>query len=304
MSTARTLAVAEILDVASNFPRGFSQQRGLLPVSRFDDREQVAATKPNCSRVRSLFLSDLHLGFRHSRVKSLLDFLMRHEPENLYLVGDFIDGWCLQSRWHWQPECNLIVARLMDMANRGTRIRLAIGNHDNFLREPMMQRFIERSGMVEVAEEFDHRMADGRRFLVLHGDQFDDYERASSFTIGFLSLFYEGMLRANSVWSHATAAALHGDSSLIARLKRRLSSIGRHVEHFRNEVVRHARHRGCDGVICGHIHAPQNVNIDGITYCNAGDWVENCTALVEDSRGDLQLVWVEPVLHPCIWMDR
>ncbi len=292
MSTARTLAVAEILDVATALPRTLSHRRARSPVND-DDYEKVSSpTNTKSTGVRSVFLSDLHLGFRHSRVKALLDFLLRYEPENLYLVGDFIDGWCMQSRWHWQPECNLIVDRLLDLANRGTRIRLAIGNHDNFLREPLMQRFIERSGMVEVAEEFHHRMADGRRFLVLHGDQFDDYERASSFTIGFLSLFYEGMLRANSLWSRATSAALHGDGSFVARLKRRLSSIGRHVGHFRDQVVRHTRHRGCDGVICGHIHAPQHVDIDGITYCNTGDWVENCTALMEDSQGDLQLVWL------------
>ena len=98
---------------------------------------------------------------------------MSHEPENLYLVGDFIDGWSLQKGWHWQPECNLIVSRLMDLARRGTCIRLAIGNHDNFLREPMLQQFILQSGIVEVAEEFHHRTANGRRFLIMHGDQFD-----------------------------------------------------------------------------------------------------------------------------------
>lgn len=253
---------------------------------------QEPTDQPKTTRVRSLFLSDLHLGFKHSRVQSLLEFLNRHEPENLYLVGDFIDGWCLQSRWHWQAECNLVVARLMDLARSGTRIRLAIGNHDDFLRGPMMLRFIEQCGMVEVAEEFHHRTADGRHFLILHGDQFDPYERASSFTIGFLSLFYEGMLRANSIWSRVTSAALHGNGSFVARLKRRLKSIGKHVGHFRNQIVRHARHRGVDGVICGHIHAPQHIEIDGVTYCNAGDWVENCTALIEDRNGELQLAWL------------
>lgn len=248
--------------------------------------------EPKMTRVRSLFLSDLHLGFRHSRVQSLLEFLNRHEPENLYLVGDFIDGWCLQSRWHWQTECNQIVARLMDLAKGGTRIRLAIGNHDNFLRGPMVLRFIEQCGMVEVAEEFHHRTADGRQFLILHGDQFDHYERASSITVGFLSLFYEGILRTNSTWSRITSAALHGDRSLVGRLKRRLKSIGKHVSCFRNQVVRHARHRGVDGVICGHIHAPQHVEIEGITYCNAGDWVENCTAVIEDGDGELKLAWL------------
>jgi UDP-2,3-diacylglucosamine pyrophosphatase LpxH len=260
---------------------------GSHTTARLTTRTPAASTE-----IRSLFLSDLHLGFRHSRVRSLLDFLVRCEPENLYLVGDFIDGWCFRNRWHWQPECNLVVARLMDLAQRGTRIRLAIGNHDNFLRDPMMQRFIQRSGIAEVAEEFHHNTADGRKFMVLHGDQFDDYERASSFTVGFLNCFYEGMLRANSLWSCLTSTALHGQGSLVARIKRRLHSVGRHARHYRDRVVRHTRHRGFDGVICGHIHDPQHIDIDGITYCNAGDWVENCSALVEDSHGKLRLVWL------------
>ncbi len=264
----------------------WSQQRVLR------QKSSESAGEPKMTRVRSLFLSDLHLGFRHSRVQSLLEFLNRHEPENLYLVGDFIDGWCLQSRWHWQAECNQIVARLMDLAKGGTRIRLAIGNHDNFLRGPMVLRFIEQCGMVEVAEEFYHELVDGRRFLVLHGDQFDHYERASSLTVGFLSLFYEGMLRLNSIWSRATSAAIHGNGSFVTRMKRRLSSVGRHVRHYRNQIIRHARHRGCDGIICGHIHAPQHIEIDGVTYCNAGDWVENCTAVIEDRNGELQLAWL------------
>ena len=248
--------------------------------------------QPKARFVRSLFISDLHLGFRHSRARELLDFLMKHEPEYLYLVGDFIDGWSLQKGWHWQPECNLIVARLMDLARHGTQIRLAIGNHDNFLRDPVMQRFIGQSGMVEVAEEYQHQMADGRRFLVLHGDQFDDYESSSTLTVGLLSLSYEAMLRANAIWSRWTSAAMHGRFSLVARVKDRVSSLRRHVSRFRNQIVQHARRQGCHGVICGHIHAPQQLNIDGLTYCNTGDWVENCTAIIEDHAGRLQLMWL------------
>jgi UDP-2,3-diacylglucosamine pyrophosphatase LpxH len=292
MSFSENLLIDETPDSVIQQSPGFMDKEFWSHDRKVNLKAPESSDQLKTTRVRSLFLSDLHLGFRHSRVQSLLEFLNRHEPENLYLVGDFIDGWCLQSRWHWQAECNLIVARLMDLANSGTRIRLAIGNHDNFLRGPMMLRFIEQCGMVEVAEEFHHRTADGRQFLILHGDQFDHYEQASSFTVGFLSLFYEGMLRANSIWSRVTSAALHGNGSFVGRLKRRLKSIGRHVGHFRNQIVRHARHRGVDGVICGHIHAPQHIEIDGVTYCNAGDWVENCTALIEDRDGELRLAWL------------
>lgn len=292
MSATENLLIDESLEEFTPQLRAFTEREFWSQAIVADVEETRPSSQSSITRVRSLFLSDLHLGFRHSRVQSLLDFLNRHEPENLYLVGDFIDGWCLQSRWHWQTECNLIIARLMDLAQRGTRIRLAIGNHDNFLRLPMMLRLIRRCDMLEVGEEFYHEMADGRQFLVLHGDQFDHYERASSFTVGFLSLFYEGMLRVNSLWSRATSAAMHGNGSFVTRMKRRMSSIGRHVRHYRDQIIRHARHRGCDGIICGHIHAPQHIEIDGITYCNAGDWVENCTALIEDNDGELRLTWV------------
>ena len=292
MRAAENSLIEEVLDGFTPHLRAFTERELWSEATVVSVEEKRPSSQVSITRVRSLFLSDLHLGFRHSRVQSLLEFLNRHEPENLYLVGDFIDGWCLQSRWHWQAECNLIVARLMDLAKGGTRIRLAIGNHDNFLRGPMVLRFIEQCGMVEVAEEFCHRTADGRQFLILHGDQFDHYERASSITVGFLSLSYEGLLRANSIWSRLTSAALHGNSSFVGQLKRRLKSIGKHVGHFRNQIVRHARHRGVDGVICGHIHAPQHIEIDGVTYCNAGDWVENCTAVIEDRDGDLRLAWL------------
>ena len=292
MRAAENSLIEEVLDGFTPHLRAFTERELWSEATVVSVEEKRPSSQVSITRVRSLFLSDLHLGFRHSRVQSLLEFLNRHEPENLYLVGDFIDGWCLQSRWHWQAECNLIVSRLMDLAKGGTRIRLAIGNHDNFLRGPMVLRFIEQCGMVEVAEEFCHRTADGRQFLILHGDQFDHYERASSITVGFLSLSYEGLLRANSIWSRLTSAALHGNSSFVGQLKRRLKSIGKHVGHFRNQIVRHARHRGVDGVICGHIHAPQHIEIDGVTYCNAGDWVENCTAVIEDRDGDLRLAWL------------
>lgn len=292
MSATENSPIDEALEGFTPQLRAITEREFWSQATVDDGEETRLSSQLSITRVRSLFLSDLHLGFRHSRVQSLLDFLNRHEPENLYLVGDFIDGWCLQSRWHWQTECNQIVARLMDLAQRGTRIRLAIGNHDNFLRLPMMLRLIRQWDMLEVAEEFYQEMVDGRQFLVLHGDQFDHYERASSFTVGFLSLFYEAMLRMNSLWSRVTSAAMHGNGSFVTRMKRRLSSVGRHVRHYRDQIIRHARHRGCDGIICGHIHAPQHIEIDGITYCNAGDWVENCTALIEDKDGDLRLTWL------------
>lgn len=176
MSFTEDLLVDEPLDFFAPHLRGLTDNEFGAPERAISRKPSEPTSQPKTIRVRSLFLSDLHLGFRHSRVQSLLEFLNRHEPEHLYLVGDFIDGGCLQSRWHWQAECNQIVARLMDLARGGTHIRLAIGNHDDFLRLPLMLQLIRQSGMLEVAEEFYHETADGRQFLVLHGDQFNHYE--------------------------------------------------------------------------------------------------------------------------------
>lgn len=240
--------------------------------------------------VRSLFISDLHLGFRHAQVKPLLQLLRSHEPEWLYLVGDFIDGWYLQNGWHWQHECDLIMQRILELARNGTRIRLAIGNHDRFLRTPVVQSILNANGLVAVEEEFHHELADGRRFLILHGDQFDRCENVSRLTCWFLCRCYEGLLRLNSFWGWLTQCSVIGHRSLISRFKSRLATLTQNVQQFKSNLTRHARHRGCDGVICGHIHAPQVHELDGVTYCNTGDWVENCSALVETHDGQLTLV--------------
>lgn len=244
-------------------------------------------------QVRTLFVSDLHLGFRFSQVDQLLRLLDRCHPEYLYLVGDFIDGWYLSRRWHWRDACNRVVARLMQLAASGTEIRCVVGNHDEFLRQPLMQQLLKRTGVRLVADEFRHQTADGRSWLVLHGDQFDRYEHLPPLASWVLCKLYEGVLTANRIWSRCTSSARHGRSSLTAGVKAWLPSLARHVRRFRDEAVRHARERGFEGIICGHVHDPQAVHVDGVQYYNTGDWIENCTALIENFDGRLQLIGVD-----------
>jgi len=241
--------------------------------------------------VRSLFLSDLHLGFRHSHPEPLLRFLRSQQPDYLYLIGDFIDGWCLGRRWSWPPACNDVVGRIMELSRSGTQVRLAVGNHDALLRHPLIRQLMLETGLCEVAEEFQHQLADGRRFLILHGDRFDPCERLHPLASSGLELLYELLLHSNRLWSRLTSTVPHGPTSLTGRIKTLLGISAGHIRYIRELIIRHARWRGCHGVICGHIHEPMTLDVNGLTYCNTGDWVENCTAIVEDAEGRLQLIW-------------
>lgn len=261
-------------------------------VTRPQTPQQASAT-----RIRSLFLSDLHLGFRHSQTDALLQFLRSQQPDYLYLIGDFIDGWCVGRRWSWPPACSEIVGRILELSRSGTLVRLAVGNHDALLRHPLIQHLMLETGLCEVAEEYQHQLADGRRFLILHGDRFDSCERLHPIASWTVERLYELLLRSNTVWSRLTNAVPHGPASFAARLKALLGISAGHLRRIRELIIRHARWRGCHGVICGHIHEPMTVDVHGLTYCNTGDWVENCTALIEDSEGRLQLVWPTATPH-------
>jgi len=254
------------------------------------ERIPEAMLRTDRTPIRTLFLSDLHLGFRHSRPEQILDCLQRYRPEQLYVLGDFIDGWCLGRGWHWSEACSRVVTSIADLAASGTRVRLVAGNHDDFLRSPLLQMLMQRSGFCELADEFLHHAADGRRFLVLHGDQFDPWEKTTRLTSGSIGLLYDLLLRANSTWGKLTHCVLQGENSLVCRVKRRLRALGSHLSHFRTQVSRHARCRGFHGDICGHIHQPELLQLEGLVWCNTGDWIENCTAVVEYHCGSLELV--------------
>ncbi|MGL4463337.1 MAG: UDP-2,3-diacylglucosamine diphosphatase, partial [Planctomycetia bacterium] len=207
------------------------------------------------------------------------------EPEQLYLVGDFFDGWRLKRRWYWNRTYTRILARLIELSKMGVKIYYAPGNHDEFMRD-----FLCDLRLVEVCDEFVHTTADGRRFLVLHGDQFDGVIRKARWLsllgdVGYnLLMGFDGRLNAVR---RAMGLSYYCFSGAVKRSVKRVTSA---VCDFENALVRAARGRDCDGVVCGHIHTPVVSNLDGITYCNTGDWVENCTALVEYADGRLELL--------------
>jgi UDP-2,3-diacylglucosamine pyrophosphatase LpxH len=243
---------------------------------------------------RSLFISDTHLGLKAARTEYLLDFLKHIECETLYLVGDIFDIWKMKTGWHWPSINNEIVRRVMDMTRQGTRVIYVPGNHDELFRAYEEFHF---SG-IDVRKEVVHRTADGRRLLVLHGDEFDVVVMNNKWLAHLGSGAYDLLLWLNH-WFNFTRRKLgFGYWSLSAYLKKQVKEAVKYIGNFEQAVILAARERGMDGVICGHIHHAVITDFDGITYANCGDWVESCTALAEQPDGSLQLIrWSDESLQ-------
>jgi len=237
-------------------------------------------------KVRTLFISDIHLGSKASKADFLLDFLRVHEAETIFLVGDIVDGWRLKRSWYWPQNCNDVVQKLLRKGRKGARIVYVPGNHDDFMREFPGIHF----GGIEVVRNMIHEAADGKRYLVLHGDEFDVVVRNARFIAHLGDWAYDTAIALN-VWI-ARARRLLGlpywSFSAWAKLqvKRAVNFIG----EFQRVVAEEARRSNVDGVICGHIHHAVIEDIDGITYINTGDWVESCTAVVEHFDGRMELI--------------
>lgn len=252
---------------------------------------------PACGEcdVRTLFVSDVHLGFRYAQPERFLNFLLRFRPEQLFILGDFLDGWKLRTAWHWEPVYTRIFARLLELAREGTELYYTPGNHDAFLRCGEMRNIVESAGVrLRVQDEFVFQARDGRRFIVTHGDKFDVIERRCQWLSFAISFAYEPLLSLNW-WSHRLLR-WHGHSpyAMCARVKDKAKACVRFLSRFEQELFRHARSSDCHGIICGHIHKPGVVTSGDMTYFNTGDWVENCTALVEDNDGSIRLESLYP----------
>ncbi len=243
------------------------------------------------SRYRSIWISDIHLGTRGCQAELLLDFLRHTDSEYLYLVGDIVDGWRLKKSWFWAQSHNDVVQKLLRKARKGTKVIYIPGNHDEALRDYTGHQF----GGVHVAGEIVHTTADGRRLLVLHGDEFDGIVKHAKWLALLGDWAYNAMLTVN-IWFNAARRRLgFGYWSLSAYLKNRVKNAVQYVDRFEQVVAEEARRRDVDGVVCGHIHKAEIREIDGILYCNDGDWVESCSALVEHSDGRLEIVqWATP----------
>ncbi len=243
-------------------------------------------------RVRTLFLSDVHLGTRGCQAVLLLDFLKRYDADTIYLVGDIVDGWRLRSSWYWPQAHNDVIQKLLRKVRKGSRLVYIPGNHDEFLRDYLGSAF----GGIELVDQAIHVAADGKRYLVIHGDQFDLVVRHAR----WLALLGDGAYTvALAINTHLNAIRRRLGLtywSLSAWAKRKVKNAVNYIGRFEEFLAAEARRHEADGVICGHIHHPALRDLLGIRYGNAGDWVESCTAIVEHYDGRLELIrWTDLV---------
>jgi UDP-2,3-diacylglucosamine pyrophosphatase LpxH len=237
-------------------------------------------------RYRSIFISDLHLGFWGCKAGFLLDFLRHVECEYLYLVGDIVDGQRLNRRWHWPRAHDAILCSLLERAKAGCEIVYLPGNHDEALRQLIGQ---DLDGL-SVAHDAIHETADGRRLLIVHGDAFDTHELDLRWLSWLGSLAYDTGLALNGALNLVRRWLGYPYWSLTGCLKRKVRTAARLIDDYERLVAAEAARRQVAGVVCGHVHSPGMREIDGVLYVNDGDWVESCTALVEHHDGRLELL--------------
>jgi len=243
-------------------------------------------------RFRTIWISDVHLGTRGCNADMLIDFLDSTDSETLYLVGDIIDGWRLRKRFYWPAAHNDIVWRILKRAKRGTRIVYIPGNHDEMLRPYAGLHF----GGVEIRRNAIHETADGRRLLVLHGDEFDTIMLAHRWLAYLGDAAYGALMRLNYVVNKVRTFFGKPYWSLSKHAKHKVKNAIEFISRFEEIVAHEAGQRGVDGVVCGHIHNAEIRDIAGVEYYNDGDWVEGCTALVEHFDGRMEVLhWADEI---------
>jgi UDP-2,3-diacylglucosamine pyrophosphatase LpxH len=237
-------------------------------------------------RFRALFISDVHLGAKGSQAERLLDFLRDHDADVIYLVGDIVDGWQLKSGWYWPQAHNDVVQKLLRQARKGARIIYLPGNHDEFLRDYYGTHF----GGVEVQDMAMHEGADGRRYLVIHGDHFDLVVTQARWLALLGDKAYDFAITANRVFNGLRRRLGFPYWSLSQWAKLKVKNAVNFIGQFEKTLVAEAQRHAADGVICGHIHHAVIHHDYGIRYINCGDWVESCTAVVEHHDGRFEII--------------
>lgn len=243
-------------------------------------------------RYRAIWLSDIHLGTRGCQADMLLDFLKHTESDVLYLVGDIVDGWRLKKSWYWPQSHNDVVQKILRRARKGAQVFLIPGNHDEAFRDYIGLQF----GGVTILEDTIHTAADGKRYLVIHGDQFDAVVRYARWLAFVGDTAYTFLLWLNTALNKVRRRLGFSYWSLSAYLKHKTKKAVEFIGDYETALTDEARRRQVDGVICGHIHHAEIRDMDGVLYVNDGDWVESCTALVEHPDGRLEILrWADIV---------
>jgi UDP-2,3-diacylglucosamine pyrophosphatase LpxH len=243
-------------------------------------------TAPSLTPYRAVFISDIHLGTRTSQAGALLDFLRTVEADTFYLVGDIVDFWRVRRGPHWPQAHNDILQKLLRKVRKGTRIVFIPGNHDEGLRDFCGMHF----GGIEVHRDCIHETAAGKRYIVMHGDEFDIVVRNARWLAFLGDRGYEAALWLNNPLNWVRRHLGFGYWSFSAYLKNRVKKAVAFIGAYEEAVASEARRHGADGIICGHIHHAADRRIGDVHYLNCGDWVESCTAVVESRTGELRLI--------------
>lgn len=269
-----------------------------LPFDAADLAELAAVpiTRPERTgerrRFRTIWISDIHLGTRGCNAEMLIDFLDHTDSETMYLVGDIIDGWRMKKRFYWPAAHNDVVWRVLKRARRGTRIVYIPGNHDEMFRQFSGLSF----GGVEIRRKAIHETADGRKLLVIHGDEFDAIMLAHRWLAFVGDAAYTTLMRLNIVVNAVRRRFGLPYWSLSKLAKHKVKNAVAFIGRFEDVVAHEAGARGVDGVVCGHIHTAEMREISGVAYYNDGDWVESCTALVEHHDGRMEVLhWADEI---------
>lgn len=241
-------------------------------------------------RVRTIWISDTHLGTRGCKAEHLIEFLKSYQCETLYLVGDIIDGWRMKKSIYWPQTHSNVIRRILTLSKRGAKVIYVTGNHDEFLRKYSSSEF----GNIHLVDEAVHETKDGKRLLVVHGDKYDVVVRYHKWIAFLGDNAYNLLLIINRWFNHIRQKFGYGYWSLSAYIKHKVKKAVSFIGEYEEALAHECSDRNYDGVVCGHIHHAEIKTINNIQYHNCGDWVESCTALTEDFSGNIEIVkWLE-----------
>lgn len=242
---------------------------------------------------RAIWISDIHLGTTGCRAVELLEFLKHTESQYLYLVGDIVDGWQLRKRWYWPQSHNDVIQKVLRKARKGTQVVYIPGNHDEMARQFSGLAL----GDIKITEQTEHTTLKGMRLLITHGDFFDGVVQCAPWLAHIGDAAYTMILRWNHWLNKARASLGLPYWSLSQYLKHKVKNAVSYISSFEEALAKEAHKQGYQGVVCGHIHKAEITQINGITYCNDGDWVESLSALVETDAGDLEIITWQEVMQ-------
>lgn len=243
-------------------------------------------------KYKSIFISDIHLGTKFSKTKELLNFLKHTESENLILVGDIVDGWAIKRKFIWPQTHSDVIQKILKKARKGTKVSFITGNHDEFIR-PFVPLILGDS--LNICNELDYVALNGKKYYITHGDFFDSITMTKKWLAILGDYGYDLLLHLNSVLNFLRKKiGIQKYWSLSKYVKDSVKSSVSFINDFESVLSKHAKNKGYDGIICGHIHKAEIRNIDSVEYLNCGDWVESCTAIVETYEGKFKIInWLD-----------